>query len=75
LLHNYLLGQDHPDVATHLNNLAYLYNSQGRYAKAEPLYLQALALCEQLLGVEHPNTIVCRENLELFRQERSTDNS
>ncbi|HAJ63670.1 MAG TPA: tetratricopeptide repeat protein, partial [Cyanobacteria bacterium UBA8543] len=39
-----LLGQEHPDVATSLNNLAGLYESQGRFAEAEPLYLQALEL-------------------------------
>ena len=32
------LGPDHPDVATSLNNLAELYEAQGRYADAEPLY-------------------------------------
>ena len=32
------LGPDHPDVAISLNNLAALYNDQGRYADAEPLY-------------------------------------
>ncbi|MEH2321058.1 tetratricopeptide repeat protein, partial [Nostoc sp.] len=32
------LGESHPDVATSLNNLASLYNSQGRYSEAEPLY-------------------------------------
>ena len=31
------LGQDHPDVATSLNNLALLYDSLGDYSKAEPL--------------------------------------
>jgi hypothetical protein len=31
------LGRDHPDVATSLNNLAALYDVQGRYADAEPL--------------------------------------
>jgi hypothetical protein len=28
------LGRDHPDVALSLNNLAALYDSQGRYADA-----------------------------------------
>jgi tetratricopeptide (TPR) repeat protein len=32
------LGLDHPDVATSLNSLAFLYSKQGRYAAAEPLY-------------------------------------
>jgi tetratricopeptide (TPR) repeat protein len=29
------LGEEHPDVATSLNNLASLYNSQGRFAEAD----------------------------------------
>jgi tetratricopeptide (TPR) repeat protein len=29
---------DHPKVATSLNNLANLYETQGNYSKAEPLY-------------------------------------
>ncbi len=32
------LGADHPAVATSLNNLAGLYESQGRYSEVEPLY-------------------------------------
>src|SRR3954451_11488684 len=31
------LGPEHPHVATSLNNLAALYDSQGQYAQAEPL--------------------------------------
>ncbi|MEO0396201.1 MAG: trypsin-like peptidase domain-containing protein, partial [Cyanobacteria bacterium P01_A01_bin.137] len=31
-------GDEHPDVATSVNNLAFLYSSQGRYEEAEPLY-------------------------------------
>ncbi|KXS90506.1 NB-ARC domain-containing protein, partial [Microcystis aeruginosa NIES-88] len=34
------LGDNHPHVATSLNNLAELYRSQGRYTEAEPLYLE-----------------------------------
>jgi tetratricopeptide (TPR) repeat protein len=56
---------------TTCNNLALLYYSQGRYAEAEPLYLQALAICEQKLGVNHPHTVKCRENLELLRAANS----
>ena len=36
------LGVSHPDTATAINNLAYLYRDRGRYDEAEPLYLQAL---------------------------------
>ena len=40
------LGPEHPDVATSLNNLAWLYEHNGQYAKAEPLY-RALAIEEK----------------------------
>ena len=49
------LGPDHPHVAQSLNNLAVLYQSQGRYAEAEPLYKRALAIREKALGPEHPD--------------------
>ena len=42
-----LLGKDHPDVAGSLNNLAGLYQDQGKYAVAEPLYKRSLALWER----------------------------
>ncbi|MBU7584108.1 MAG: tetratricopeptide repeat protein, partial [Nostoc sp. TH1S01] len=31
-----VLGQEHPDVALSLNNLAALYEAQGNYRQAEP---------------------------------------
>ena len=51
-----LLGEDHPSVATSLNNLAALYYGQGRYKEAEPLYVQAIAILFNRLGQDHPNT-------------------
>ena len=48
------LGPDHPDVATSLNNLAALYQSQGRYAEAEPLYKRALAIRRRRSGPTTP---------------------
>jgi CHAT domain-containing protein/Tfp pilus assembly protein PilF len=39
-----------------VNTLAGLYQSQGQYAKAEPLYLRALAISEKSLGADHPST-------------------
>ncbi|MBC1299537.1 tetratricopeptide repeat protein, partial [Nostoc sp. UCD122] len=49
-----------------LNNLALLYNSQGRYSEAEPLYIQALALWRKLLGKEHPSVATSLNNLALL---------
>ena len=49
-------------MATSLNNLAELYQAQGKYAEAEPLYQRALAICEQQLGASHPTTRIVRQN-------------
>jgi tetratricopeptide (TPR) repeat protein len=51
-----LLGENHPDVATSLNNLALLYNTQGNYTEAEALSQQALTIFQQRLGNQHPRT-------------------
>ncbi len=61
------LGSDHPDIATSLNNLAYLYQLQGRYSEAEPLYVRSLQIREEQLGADHPDTAQSLNNLaELY---------
>lgn len=64
ILDKNLLGDEHPCVATSLNNLAELYNLEGRYTEAKPLFIQALKIWESRLGMNHPNTVICRNNLE-----------
>ena len=61
-------GEQHPSVASSLNNLAVLYESQGRYEAAEPLYLEALELLKQLLGEQHPDVATSLNNLALLYQ-------
>jgi tetratricopeptide (TPR) repeat protein len=61
-----LLGTEHPDVATSLNNLAVLYKKQGRYEEAEPLYRQALEMLRKLLGPEHPDVATSLGNLAVL---------
>ncbi|MEO1375278.1 MAG: tetratricopeptide repeat protein [Cyanobacteria bacterium J06635_10] len=61
------LGENHPDTGTSLNNLAYLYNSQGRYEEAEALYIQAVDIAERVLGANHPDTVIIRKNFQRFR--------
>ena len=53
---------DHPDVATSLDNLAVLYDAQGKYAEAEPLHQRSLAIWEKALGPEHPDVAQSLEN-------------
>jgi tetratricopeptide (TPR) repeat protein len=66
------LGKAHPDTATSLNNLAYLYQAKGDYDSAEPLYKRALEIAEKVLGAEHPNTVIFRNNLEGCRAKMNT---
>ena len=37
--------------------------AMGEYAKAEPLYQEALRICQKVLGPEHPYTALCLNNL------------
>jgi tetratricopeptide (TPR) repeat protein len=46
-----------------LNNLAVLYESQGEYAKALPLYEECLKKRRSVLGVNHPDTLSSLNNL------------
>ena len=43
-------------------NLASLYQAQGNYADAEPLYRRSLAINEKVLGPEHPDVAQSLEN-------------
>ncbi|MDF5726005.1 MAG: tetratricopeptide repeat protein [Rhizonema sp. PD37] len=56
------LGLD-KDLASSLNNLAYLYNSHGKYSEAEPLLVEALELRKRLLGEDHPDVATSLNNL------------
>jgi len=58
-----VLGADHPDTATSLNNLAGLYYAQGRYEDAEPLYKEAHSTYHRALGDDHPDTAQNLNNL------------
>ena len=58
-----MLGKEHPGTLISLNNLAALYEAQGRYSGAEPLYKRALEVSERVLGKEHPYTLGSVNNL------------
>jgi tetratricopeptide (TPR) repeat protein len=40
-----------------------VYQSKGEYAKAEPLYQEALRIRQKVLGPEHPDTALSLNNL------------
>ena len=45
-----VLGPQHPDTLTSLNNMAFLLNRKGDYVGVEPLYRRALETSERVLG-------------------------
>ncbi len=64
------LGDNHPDVAAILHNLADFYTIQGHYDEAELYWQQALDIAKQVLGAEHPDTQLyssCLQELPMLR--------
>ena len=64
---------EHPYVAASLNNLAGLYDTQGKYAQAEPLYKRSLAISEKALGPEHPDVALSLKNYALLLRKMDRD--
>jgi tetratricopeptide (TPR) repeat protein len=58
-----MLGPDHPDTATSVNNLAFLLHAHGDLAAARTLYQRALAIREKAIGPEHPHIATNLNNL------------
>jgi tetratricopeptide (TPR) repeat protein len=61
-----VLGLEHPDTLTSVNNLALLLDSTGAYGEAEPLLRRALESSERVLGPDHPDTLTSVNNLALL---------
>ena len=63
-----VLGPEHPDTLTSINNLAHLLRGKGDLEGAIQLKLREMPLSEKVLGAEHPQTLSCINNLaELLR--------
>ena len=58
-----VLGKEHPDTLTSVNNLAELRRDQGRYAEAETLFKRFLEAADRVFGPEHPLTFTVLHNL------------
>ena len=61
-------GEDHPDVARNLNNLAALLQVANRFAEAEPLIRRALEIDENSFGEDHPDVATHLNNLAALLQ-------
>ena len=58
-----VLGEQHPDYATSLNNLAGYYANLGDYAKAVEVGTQAMEIRRSVLGEQHPDYAMSLSNL------------
>ena len=56
-----MLGKNHSSTANTYNNLAALYQEQGKYEEAETYFKKSLAITEKELGLEHQDTKVTRK--------------
>ncbi len=67
-----VLGEEHPETLTSINNLALLSSYQGKYAEAEALFIQVLEIMRRVLGDDHLETMISAGNLGIvyFRQGR-----
>src|SRR5438876_2235032 len=58
-----VLGPDHPDSITSMNELANAYRDDGKLGRALPLFEEALKRLTTLLGPDHPDTPTVMNNL------------
>jgi tetratricopeptide (TPR) repeat protein len=56
-------GINHAKYGQALNNLAVVYDEQGKYAEAEGLFKRALTIREQAVGANHPDVAETLNNL------------
>jgi Tetratricopeptide repeat len=58
-----VLGDDHPDTPTSMNNLAATRRALGDLDGARQLFEQALAGRRRVLGDDHPDTLTSMRSL------------
>jgi tetratricopeptide (TPR) repeat protein len=59
-------GNEDRQFALSLNQLAFLYNFQGKYHEAEPLIMRSLSIYENQLGEDHPEVATSLNNLAVL---------
>ena len=68
-----VMGEEHPDTLTSMNDLAVLNARRGQSAQAAELFTQVIDLQRRLRGDEHPETLRSMSNLGvLYRGMAST---
>jgi tetratricopeptide (TPR) repeat protein/tRNA A-37 threonylcarbamoyl transferase component Bud32 len=58
-----VLGEEHPDTLTTIDELAFLYGHEGKYLEAEKLTAKVLEARRRVLGEDHPDTLSTMSDL------------
>jgi tetratricopeptide (TPR) repeat protein/tRNA A-37 threonylcarbamoyl transferase component Bud32 len=61
-----LLGEEHPDTMTAMNNVGELYEKLGRLAEAEPLYVRCLEFSRRTRGEDDRELLGSLNNLGML---------
>jgi hypothetical protein len=63
-----VLGEEHPDFAASLNNLAILKYNQKQYNESLGLITSAHKIFQKTLGADHPNTKKTLEGIKTIEK-------
>jgi Flp pilus assembly protein TadD len=58
-----VLGEDHPNTLTFMNNLAGTLKAQGNLSEAPEIHEKVLESQRRILGEDHPNTLTIMNNI------------
>ena len=67
-----VLGEEHPDTLSCHEQPGERVPGQGKFAKAEPLFVKALEVRRRVLGEEHPDTLRAMNNLAMLYRTRAS---
>jgi hypothetical protein len=62
-----VLGEEHPDTLTSMNNLAFTFKGQGRDDDAVRLMNECVGLRTQVLGSDHPYTLSSKGTVDSWK--------
>jgi tetratricopeptide (TPR) repeat protein len=60
-----ILGDEHPDTITAMNNLATTLSDQGKVDEAASMKKEVLEKSQRILGDEHPDTVMAMSNFAI----------
>jgi tetratricopeptide (TPR) repeat protein/predicted Ser/Thr protein kinase len=68
-----VLGTEHPDTLTSMDELGVLYNNEGKYAAAEALLTKVSEARQRTLGSKHKDTLAALADLALVVSYKGDD--